>query len=442
MGAFSKIFQRLRLTPDTTVSTQTTAIIQSTSGSLALVPSGSGAIIASVPDGTTTGGNARGQYAVDLQMARTAAAQVANGNYSSIIGGYVNTASGIYSIAGGVFANATGEQSISLGTGIASGRGSVTIGGLQGGGNYPQSSGQFAIAIGLGNTASSNYSTISGGQSNTASTNTHATVVGGQSNTASGQYSVVLGGLSNTSSGQASIAGGIRSTASGQWAISLGYESVANQLMSIALGREAYAIGTNSIAIGGNNPGALSSSSIAIGDASVARRVNSVALGKTSNSYLFNQLATLGGTYSQASDLKAFKESTLITGATTVLSLDGTGTTELIIPYTNNTAWNVTIDTIAVVTTITGTATGVSVGDCYRETKQLLFKRIGGTSSIVGTVDTTAVKSDTSMSACAMTITTGASQEMTLTFTAPTFTGGGSVTCRVVSKVMLVEVAY
>jgi hypothetical protein len=38
--------------------------------------------------------------------------------------------------------------------------------------------------------------------------------------------------------------------------------------------------------------------------------------------------------------------------------------------------------------------------------------------------------------------TAGASQELALTFTAPTFAGGGSVTCRVVAKVELVEVAY
>jgi hypothetical protein len=32
--------------------------------------------------------------------------------------------------------------------------------------------------------------------------------------------------------------------------------------------------------------------------------------------------------------------------------------------------------------------------------------------------------------------------DLILTFTAPTFSGGGSVTCRVVAKVELTEVAY
>ena len=43
---------------------------------------------------------------------------------------------------------------------------------------------------------------------------------------------------------------------------------------------------------------------------------------------------------------------------------------------------------------------------------------------------------------CTLTVTAGASQEMALTFAAPVFGGGGSLTIRVVSKVSLVEVAY
>jgi hypothetical protein len=46
------------------------------------------------------------------------------------------------------------------------------------------------------------------------------------------------------------------------------------------------------------------------------------------------------------------------------------------------------------------------------------------------------------MATASITISAGGSQQMAITFTAPTFAGGGSVTCRVVSKVSLVEVAY
>ncbi|MFT3991864.1 MAG: hypothetical protein QM680_10695 [Luteolibacter sp.] len=46
---------------------------------LALVPKGTGGFLLAVPDGATTGGNKRGNYAVDLQLYRTAAAQAARG---------------------------------------------------------------------------------------------------------------------------------------------------------------------------------------------------------------------------------------------------------------------------------------------------------------------------------------------------------------------------
>lgn len=57
MGAFNKLFGRLRLTSDVNVATQTTTVIQTdtTNSNLAIVPNGTGALIASIPDGTATG---------------------------------------------------------------------------------------------------------------------------------------------------------------------------------------------------------------------------------------------------------------------------------------------------------------------------------------------------------------------------------------------------
>ena len=92
------------------------------------------------------GGNARGQEAVDLQSARTAAAQVASGNYSVIGGGQYNTASAQYATVGG----------------------------------------------GSGNTASGYYATVGGGQENTAN-GSYSVVPGGYSNTANGDYNLVFG---------------------------------------------------------------------------------------------------------------------------------------------------------------------------------------------------------------------------------------------------------
>jgi hypothetical protein len=64
-------------------------------------PKGNGAIISHEPDGNSAGGNSRGQYAVDLQMRRADAQQVASGNYSAISGGRNNTAGGMYSLVSG-----------------------------------------------------------------------------------------------------------------------------------------------------------------------------------------------------------------------------------------------------------------------------------------------------------------------------------------------------
>jgi hypothetical protein len=83
---------------------------------LALVPKGSGAIIAAVPDGTIAGGNARGANATDLQTVRNAATQVASGANAALIGGTNNTASGAEAIVGGGAGNtASGSRAAVLG---------------------------------------------------------------------------------------------------------------------------------------------------------------------------------------------------------------------------------------------------------------------------------------------------------------------------------------
>jgi hypothetical protein len=83
------------------------------------------------------GGNTRGQGAVDLQSARSAATQVASGDYSVIGGGQNNTASGVAATVGGGSGNTA--------SGVA-----ATVGG------------------GSGNTASGSAATVGGGLQNTA----------------------------------------------------------------------------------------------------------------------------------------------------------------------------------------------------------------------------------------------------------------------------------
>jgi hypothetical protein len=299
-------------------------------------------------------------------------------------------------------------------------------------------------------------------------------VVGGQSNTSSGGWSI-SGGYTNVASGAFSIALGNQNIASGQSAVALGHSNSATGTNSTTIGygnsvtyQNGTAIGTSNTvgnkgaAIGGSNTISSGEWSSTIGSAnSITSSGNSYAIadravntasygfstGLNPKNYLqgshvhANGWFTLNRGDKQITNCIASKEDTLTTGGTTVLSLDGTGTTNLIIPDGNNRAWNVKVESVATVTSITGTATGVSVGDTFMQDDKLLFKRVSGTSSVVGATNQTLI-ADTSMGTASITYSAGASQELAITFTAPTFAGGGSVTCRVVSKVSLVEVAY
>ncbi len=160
---------------------------------IALVAKGTGATLAQVPDGTSAGGNKRGQYATDLQKFRGSASHIASGNYATIAGGSYNVASGTASAALG----GEGNQATSI---------------------------YSTVVGGLNNTASSSYSFVGGGQSNTAhQTNTHAVVCGGNSNTASGANACVASGESNTASGRSTfIGGGGVHTASGSYSAVMG----------------------------------------------------------------------------------------------------------------------------------------------------------------------------------------------------------------------------
>jgi hypothetical protein len=208
----------------------------------ALIPKGSGAIIAAIPDGTATGGNARGQYAVDLQRSRSASNQVASGNYSVIGGGCANSAIGSFSsILGGKSNCVIGVCSVIGGgelntvsnsyySGIFSGVGSKINNdatyNVIGGGYYHcfESGALGGVFSGQQNcNVYANYSFIGGGQANLISGCTssiakgqaivtglgncicaippltigHSFIGSGKSNTVSGGYGMILGGVNN-----------------------------------------------------------------------------------------------------------------------------------------------------------------------------------------------------------------------------------------------------
>jgi len=463
--------RRLGILQDTGVTTQTSSVIQATTtnANLVIAPNGTGALIASIPDGTATGGQARGTYAVDLQTNRALATQVASGVISVVVGGGQNFASSTGGfVGGGTLNNVSGLDGYQVVVGgqqntITSSGHSFIGGGLSNSIAVGASVGSATISGGRSNSANSSYSTVSGGQSNTASTGTHATVVGGQSNTASSAHATVIGGSSNTASGGFSVAGGTGVIASGSNSFAYGNattRATASGTIALGNGMNCTAEGAKGLsgnstvsasfaaAIGGIDNLVAASQSVAIGSGhSITAGANcSVVVGLNGAGYLYNQFVQGGATgnsrTNQNSTVNAWRYDTLNSAATTVLSLDGTGTTNLIIPNGNNRMWNVTIKYVAVVTTITGTATGVTVGDTKSQNIEIGFKEVNGVSSLVGSGVYSIPQEDASMGSASLIPTAGASQQLALTFTAPTFTGGGSVTCRVVAKVELVEVAY
>lgn len=175
-----------------------TATNAATNVDAALVPKGTGALVAAVADNASTGGNKRGNYAVDLQIVRSAATQVSSGGYSGILSGQNNT-------------------------------------------------------------NSRNYSVIAGGDGNTISgSGTRNFIGGGGSNTVSGTYAGVLVGLSCTASGNYATAGGRSAIASGDYTNAWGYEVTADAMYARAggygaitrglIGADAWASGYRSAA--------------------------------------------------------------------------------------------------------------------------------------------------------------------------------------------------
>lgn len=136
-------------------------MIKATGGTntpLVLSPLGTGALQAQKTDSTATGGNARGANAVDWQMNRSSAGQVASNSYSSIGGGQTNTSSGYAS----------------------------------------------TIAGGRTNTANIDYSVVSGGFTNTAS-GQYSAIMGGYNNTAAGIYNFIGGGYTNSGTANGAV---------------------------------------------------------------------------------------------------------------------------------------------------------------------------------------------------------------------------------------------
>jgi len=167
----------------TQATSQLIATNAATNVNAAITPKGTGALVCNIPDATAAGGNSRGQYAVDLQRARSTAAMVAFGSYSVIAGGQDNQANGNLSFIGGGFSN-------------------------YGFNAY------FVICGGYDNTNGGTSAFIGGGQSNNLTAGSYAVLVGGDTNYVNGNWGFLGGGYQNQLNEQfTSISGGRQANA-------------------------------------------------------------------------------------------------------------------------------------------------------------------------------------------------------------------------------------
>ena len=224
-----------------------TAVSAATNADFAIVPKGNGAILAAVPDSLTSGGNKRGQYAVDLQMVRNANYRIASGNRSVLLGGYNNEATNTYSIAGGESCLSNGYASIAIGANSSSGGSySVALGSSVATGNYAVALGQStatrsdSFAAAGGSTTGSGGYQVATGYLSTASANVAVSI--GREQTASGAQAIAIG-YGNTSSGDTSVALGRSNVSSGDYSSTLGSTNTANANYSTAQGYQSHVFG-------------------------------------------------------------------------------------------------------------------------------------------------------------------------------------------------------
>ena len=141
---------------------------------LVLAPKGFAYISAQLPDGTVAGGDPRGNQAVDLQLNRLNASEVASGS-GSFAAGTNNTASGSRALAIGNQNFSTGTYSACFGSGnSATGTGSICFG------FNNISTGLYSSCFGTNNEADANYAAAFG--ANTTVRSIAAAMAEGSSN--------------------------------------------------------------------------------------------------------------------------------------------------------------------------------------------------------------------------------------------------------------------
>ncbi len=176
-----------------------------------------------------------------------------NGAWTTIAGGYLNTASQDYATVSG------GRWNVASGVGaVVGGGGADGVPRMLGQGNTA-SGPASTVGGGVANLAGGSYATVAGGLVDLA-TNNYATVAGGAYNIAGAVSTTVAGGYQNSALGQDStVGGGYTNTASGLGAtVPGGYNNYARGAYSFAAGYSAYAYGDGSVVFADSQAGTFS----------------------------------------------------------------------------------------------------------------------------------------------------------------------------------------
>lgn len=172
--------------PNNTVNASRLLVVASTTNAdFVIEPKGTGAIIGELPDSAIAGGNKRGANAIDLQLSRTLATQVASGASSALVGGTSNIANAISS---GVFAG--NSNTTTRANAVILGGGSNSITGT---------ADNASILAGSSNSNSGASASIIGGQNNIIDNSSYTAIISGQNNQITGGSGtcVIVGGQSN-----------------------------------------------------------------------------------------------------------------------------------------------------------------------------------------------------------------------------------------------------
>lgn len=284
-----------------------------TNGHLALIAPGTGAITAQIPNSAASGGNVRGTNAVDFQMTRSSATQVAGGANSGILCGNSNrvAAAGNAVIGGGNtnFINGGATNSGIL-CGLSNTINSNVLQGVICGGARNTAGANFAgVLAGDSNSSSGARSAVGGGDGNTAG-GSNSVVAGGDSNQANGIASGVLAGATNVVSGSnAVIAGGNLGTVTNSLSSGI-FTGTSNTITSCTLSAvvsglaniiNANATGRNFIGAGNNNSITTADAAILCGQSNTVTGLRAFVGGGSSNAASGNNSSVVCGASNTAS---------------------------------------------------------------------------------------------------------------------------------------------